>query len=113
MSTAFWVCAAITAASSFVSVGYSVAAMRAAAPDDNTSEMYAAARSVAIAVAAVVAFFVGSEGFLAAIALTMIAVQSIDALVGVKVHDRLATVGPAVTAIVNAAALVWMLGSTT
>lgn len=109
MSTAFWVCAAITAVSAFVSLGYSVVALRAATPSDRTSSMYASARSLALALAAVVALFAGSPPFLVAVALTMTVVQAADAVIGALIHDRLKTVGPAATAATNAVTLVWLL----
>ena len=39
----------------------------------------------------------------------MIVVQAIDAVIGVAIKDRPKTFGPVVTALVNLAALVWML----
>jgi hypothetical protein len=71
--------------------------------------MYALARSAALVVVAVVAAFVSSESFAAAAAVAMILVQALDAVVGAVTSDRTKTFGPAITAVVNAAALVWML----
>lgn len=112
MSVAFWVCGAVTFVSAGVSLGYSVAALRAAgAPGEVTASRYAAARSVALLVAAVVGLCAGSVGFAAAVALTMIVVQGLDAVVGARIPDTLKTVGPAATAVANLAALGWMLAS--
>lgn len=109
MSAAFWVCAAITAISACVSLGYSLAALTGSDALCRTSAMYASARSVALAVAAIVAFFARSSSYLAAVALTMVIVQAIDAVIGAGTRDRLKTVGPAVTSLANAAALVWLV----
>ena len=108
MSTAFWVCAVITVISAFVSLGYSIAALKGSDATGDTSSRYASARSLAVAVVAVTAFFVGSSSFLEAIALVMVIVQAADALIGLKIHDRLKAIGPALTALVNAIALIWL-----
>ncbi|MGW8567530.1 hypothetical protein [Isoptericola sp. NPDC055881] len=108
MPPAFWVCAAVTSVSAYVSLGYSVAGLRAAAGEARVGFMYALARSVALAVAATVAFFSGSVGFLVAVAVAMVVVQGADAVVGTRLHDRITTWGPAVTAVANAAALGWL-----
>ncbi|WP_235833396.1 hypothetical protein [Orlajensenia flava] len=109
MTAAYWVCALITLVSAFVSLGYSLAALRGASGDVLTASRYAAARSAALAVAVVVALFVGSVAFVAAIAVAMVIVQAIDAVIGVTIKDRLKTFGPAATALFNLAALIWML----
>lgn len=109
MSTAFWVCATITAVSAFVSLGYSLAALAGSETPNRTSSMYASSRSLALAVAAVAALFWRSVPYLAAVAITMVIVQAVDAVIGAVIHDRLKTFGPAVTALANAVALVWLL----
>jgi len=109
MDAAFWVCAAITAISSFVSLGYSIAGLRAAAGQAVVPSRYAAARSLALAVVAVVALFAAAVPFVAAVAIAMIVVQAVDAVIGIPQRDTLKTWGPAITAIVNLAALIWML----
>ena len=112
MPAAFWVCGLVTLVSSGVSLGYSVAALRAAdGPAPLLASRYAAARSVALAAVAVAALFSGSEGFAAAVGLAMVVVQALDAVVGTTIHDRLKTVGPACTAAANLAAVVWLLAS--
>ncbi|MFC8733755.1 hypothetical protein ACFT5B_14970 [Luteimicrobium sp. NPDC057192] len=112
MPAAFWVCGLVTLVSAAVSLGYSIAALRAAdAPGERLASRYAAARSVALASVAVVALFSGSEGFVVAVGLAMVVVQALDAIVGSTIPDRLKTVGPAATAVVNAAAVVWLLAS--
>jgi hypothetical protein len=71
--------------------------------------MYASARSLALAATAVVALFARSSTFLEAIALAMVIVQALDAIIGVGIHDRLKTIGPAATSLANAVALIWLL----
>lgn len=109
MPAAFWICAAITLISALVSLGYSIAALVDADPAHRSSPRYASARSLALASVAVVALFAHSQSYLAAVALTMVIVQATDAVVGWLDRDRLKTVGPALTAAANAAALVWLL----
>lgn len=109
MSTAYWICGAITAISAYVSLGYSVAGLRGAVGAERTGSMYALARSVALAIVATIALFVGAMAFLIAITIAMVIVQAIDAVIGSRIRDPLKTFGPAVTAIVNLGALVWLL----
>lgn len=71
--------------------------------------MYAFSRSLALLVAAIVALITGSPLFVAAIATVMVMVQAGDAVVGARLSDRFKTVGPAATAIVNLASLIWLL----
>ncbi|ROS26284.1 hypothetical protein [Cellulomonas sp. PhB150] len=111
MSFQFWLCAVITAISAYVSLGYSIAALRGADAQAKVGSMYALARSVAVAAAATIAPFTSSVDFVAAVALVMVIVQGADAVVGARIHDRLKTYGPAATAVVNAAALVWLLAT--
>lgn len=58
-----------------------------------------------------VAGVLGDRGFLAAVACAMIVVQGLDAFVGAHSHNRIKTIGPAVTALANAAALGWLFAS--
>ena len=74
-------------------------------------EVYAAARSLALAVAAVVALLIRSISYLEAIALAMVVVQAADTIIGLKIHDRLKTIGPALTSLTNALALFWLYAS--
>lgn len=109
MSAAFWVCATVTLVSAFVSLGYSLAALARSNAADRTSSMYAAARSLALASTAVVALFARSTPYLEAVATSMVAVQAIDAAIGVAIRDRFKSVGPALTSLANLAALIWLL----
>lgn len=108
MSLAFWVCAAVTAISAAVSLGYSIAGLTSSDPAGRAPSMYACARSSALAVVAVAAIFVGSTPFLAAVAVAMVTVQAVDAVIGGVIRDRIKTIGPALTAIANLAALIWL-----
>lgn len=109
MSIAFWICAAVTVVSSLVSAGYAVAGLRAATAQSRIPSMYALARSLALVLAAIIGLFSGSIAFVAAVAVAMTAVQALDAAIGAVIRDRVKTLGPAITASVNAAALLWML----
>ncbi|MEP6697238.1 MAG: hypothetical protein ABJA34_10205 [Pseudonocardiales bacterium] len=113
MSAAFWGCATVTAISAFVSLGFSVSALAGSDPPGRRSAMYAMARSLALAVAATLALSARSSSWLEAVAVTMIIVQAADAVIGAVIHDRLKTLGPAVTSLVNAVALVWLLSQGT
>ena len=111
MTIAFWICAAVTVVSSLVSAGYAVVGVRSAAEAVRIPSEYALSRSIALVVVAVSAMFVANVGFTAAAAIVMILVQAGDAIVGARAHDRFKTIGPAATAVANAAALVWLLAS--
>ncbi len=69
--------------------------------------LYASARSLAFTLISLVPFVTGSTPWLEAVAIGMIIVQFCDAGVGVTIHDRMKTLGPAGTAVVNFAVLVW------
>jgi hypothetical protein len=111
MSVAFWICASLTLGSSLVSGGYAVSGLRDATRESRVPSMYALARSVALIVVAVVGLSSSSIAFAAAAALAMVLVQGFDAVIGGAISDRVKTLGPAITALVNAAALIWMLTS--
>lgn len=105
--TGYWVCAAVTAVSACVSLGYSTAALRSPAGVGRTNPRYAFVRSLALAVAVTVVLGTRSSSWLEAVALAMGLVQAGDAVIGVTIRDRVRTVGPALTAAVNLAALVY------
>jgi hypothetical protein len=111
MSAPFITCAAITAISAFISLGYSLAAARNALGGARTLALYACARSVSFAVLSIVPFVNGSTQWLEAVAVGMIVVQACDAAIGVVIKDRMKTFGPAGTAIANLAALLWVIGA--
>ncbi len=106
---AYWVCAVVTVASAFTSLGFSVATVVSTDGSAQTNAMYASARSVALAIASIVALFDHSRPWLEAIAVTMIVVQLADAVIGLKIHEAMKTYGPAMTALANIAALVWLI----
>jgi hypothetical protein len=111
MTVATWVCSLLTIVSACVSLGYSVAGLRAGNGSERLPSSYALARSAALVVVALAAPVTGNLGFIAAAAVAMICVQALDAIIGGKGRDRLKTIGPAITAIANAAALIWALAS--
>ena len=106
---AFWVCAGITLISSMVSAGYAVANLRTTHLRSRGVAEYALSRSIALVVVSIIAVFVANTGFLVAVATCMTLVQGMDSVVGARSGDRFKTVGPAMTASANAAALIWML----
>jgi hypothetical protein len=59
-----------------------------------------------------VPFLSGSVGWLLAVAWSMIIVQALDAVVGMTVKDNVKTFGPAGTAFLNLAAVIWLIQST-
>jgi hypothetical protein len=109
MSMPFIVCASITAVSALISLGFSIAAALNTAGEARTMALYACARSVALAVASAVPFLTGSTPWLLAVACSMTIVQACDAMIGVTIKDRMKTLGPAGTALLNLAALLWLL----
>ena len=112
MMTPFILCALISVISALVSLGFSVAAERTATGPARTMALYACARSLALFVASVVPFLSGSGGWLLAVAWSMIIVQALDAIVGMTIKDNVKTFGPAPTALLNLAAVIWLIQST-
>lgn len=106
MSPAFWLCAATTTASSVVSLGYSVAAVRSPDRSRQTNALYAVSRSLALATVSTAGLSKQSTDWLKAAAAAMTLVQAGDALIGLRARDRVKTLGPALTAIANLAALI-------
>ena len=64
---------------------------------------------MSITLVSAVPFFTGSTPCLQAIACSMIIVQVCDTAVGVVIKDRMKTFGPAGTALLNLAAVIWLL----
>ena len=75
MTMPFLVCAAITAVSAFVSLGFSIAAVPGASGETRTLALYACARSIALAIICVVPFVTGWILWLDAVAVGMIILQ--------------------------------------
>lgn len=104
---AYWLCAVFTVISSCVSLGYSVAAVVGSQAADHSHAHYAFARSLALAVVTVVTLFGHRHDWLVATATAMIIVQAADAIIGSRIPDKVKTFGPAATAAVNLALLIW------
>jgi hypothetical protein len=104
----FWLCAAITTISALVSAGFSIAGLLGPSSGD-TFAQYAASRSVALLIAALLGTAVRSRNAVAALAFVMSMVQAFDGLIGALADDPAKTYGPFVFATANAAILVWLL----
>lgn len=107
---AYWICAVFTVISSCVSLGYSSAAVAGVARNERGARShaeYAFSRSVALTAISVVTLFGERHDWLVATAVAMIVVQAADAVIGSRIPDRLKTLGPAMTAVVNLALLIW------
>lgn len=104
---AYWICAVFTLVSAIVSLAYSTVAVRAADRSVRPEARYAFVRSLALTVVALLVLLGERHDWLVAAATAMVVVQAGDALVGVGIRDHLKTVGPAVTAGVNLALLIW------
>lgn len=111
MTLPFILCAAITAISAVVSLGFSIAAVRTAAGPARTLALYAAVRSGALVIASIVPLATGSAEWLLSIGLAMIIVQAGDAVIGMTIKDRVKTFGPAGTALANLLAVLWLVQS--
>ena len=109
-SLAFWTCAIITTISALVSAGFSVAGLFGPSGGD-IFEPYAASRSIALLIAALCCIGFRSREAIAALAVVMSLVQGFDGFIGLLAHDPAKTYGPFVFALVNFAALVWLLRS--
>jgi peptidoglycan/LPS O-acetylase OafA/YrhL len=101
-------CAVITIISALVSAAFSVASLAGAAAGDVVAQ-YAASRSMALLVGALIAAALRRREGIAALALVMSLVQGFDAIVGALAHDPAKTYGPLALAIANIATLAWLL----
>lgn len=106
--TYFWACVVITLASAATSAGFSIAAL-VSSGDAPTIALYAASRSIALLILAILVVAVRSRTGLSTIAAVMILVQAGDTLIGGRNHDLFKTLGPAFTAGINVVALVLFL----
>jgi hypothetical protein len=109
MRLPFVFCASITAISAIISLVFSITAALGATDTARTMALYACARSTALVIASAVPFLTGSTGWLQAMAWSMIIVQACDAVIGGTINDLMKTYGPAVTALLNLAALIWLI----
>jgi hypothetical protein len=73
-----------------------------------TMALYACARSTALMIASAVPFLTGSDGWLQAMAWSMIIVQACDAVIGGTTKNPMTTYGPAGTALLNFVAVVYL-----
>ncbi|SOE97089.1 hypothetical protein SAMN05414139_10153 [Burkholderia sp. D7] len=90
----FYVCATITCINALVSVGFSLAMVfgqRLAV----VAAMYGVARTVPLAIAALIAVAIRSYSGITVLALLLAAIQACDAIVGWISHDAMKTIGPA------------------
>jgi hypothetical protein len=109
MTLPFIACASITAISALISLGFSMAAALGASNTARTMALYACARSTALVIASAVPFITGSTGWLQAVAWSMIIVQAGDAVIGGTIKDPMKTYGPAGIALLNLAAVIWLI----
>ena len=109
-SLAFWVCAIITTISALVSAGFAVGGLFGPSGGD-IFERYAASRSIALLIAVLCCIGFRSREAISALALVMGLVQGFDGIIGFLAHDPAKTYGPFVFALVNFAALAWLLRS--
>ena len=108
MTVPFLLCAAITAVSALISLGFSIAAVVSSTAVTRVLALYVCSRSLALAVASAIPFFTGSSSWLLAIALCMILVQAGDAAIGAIKNNRTETFGPLGMAILNLVAIAWL-----
>ena len=101
----FWICAFITVASALTSAGFSIAALNASG-DAYVNAMYAASRSLSLALASVAVVLARSRTGLVTVAFVMTLVQAVDAVIGAINHQPLKTLGPAFLALVTVAVLI-------
>ncbi len=107
--SSYYVCAFITVASAFTSLGFSIVAISGSSRESRITALYAASRSVALAFVSLVPLLYVSTPFLAGIASVMIVVQGLDAVIGFRIHNAVKSYGPAVTALVNLVALALLM----
>ncbi|WP_286218855.1 hypothetical protein [Paraoerskovia sediminicola] len=101
---AYWAAATITVLSALISLGYSVAGVLG----DGASEdfaLYAASRSIGLAVAALLVLTSRSLRVLLVVGATMTVVQVFDGFIGLSIGDTVKTVGPFALAALTAVAL--------
>jgi hypothetical protein len=104
----FWICALVTIASALTSAGFSVAALSSSG-DAHVNAMYAASRSLSLAIAIILVVLIRSRAGLTALSCVMALVQAGDAIIGAIDHDQLKTFGPAFLALTTAVLVVPLL----
>ncbi|HEY4782591.1 MAG TPA: hypothetical protein VIH54_12285, partial [Chthoniobacterales bacterium] len=108
MTKRFWSCALITLLSAVVSAGFSTAALLGPGRDDSFAR-YAASRSVALLLTALIAIGIRSRMATAFLGIAMTIVQAFDGVIGALAHDPSKTYGPFAFAVLNALAVAWLL----
>ncbi|HEV8066247.1 MAG TPA: hypothetical protein VGP76_00830 [Planctomycetaceae bacterium] len=111
MTKQFWACALMTLLNSGVSAGFSLVFMLGQGRGDIFAR-YAAARSIALLLAVVIAIYVRSRDAIMFLGIAMTAVQLFDGVIGALNHDLQEMFGPLVLAVLNAFAVVWLLRQT-
>jgi hypothetical protein len=101
----FWICALVAIASALTSAGFSVAALSSSGVA-HVNAMYAASRSLSLAIAIILVVLIRSRAGLTALSFVMALVQAGDAIIGAIDHDQLKTFGPAVLALTTATLVV-------
>ncbi|WP_157421715.1 hypothetical protein [Agromyces sp. Leaf222] len=107
---AFWICYAITLISALTSVTFAIIAVVDAGLDA-TDALYAASRSIALVVLALVAPLFRSDAALLAVAVAMTIVQGIDAFIGALQGDVGKTIGPVVLCLATIVAATFLARS--
>ena len=108
MTKRFWSCAVMTLLSSGVSAGFSLVGLLGPGRDDSFAR-YAASRSVALLLTALIAIGVCSRMAIAFLGIAMTAVQAFDGVIGALAHNPSKTFGPFAFAVLNALAVGWLL----
>ncbi|GAX03894.1 hypothetical protein IWT140_01528 [Secundilactobacillus pentosiphilus] len=106
----YYICAIFTLISAAVSFGFSIETYSSAKKKSSslTTAKYAVSRSLALLIVSMGLIIFISRPYLTALATAMILVQLFDGLIGLKV-SWFKTVGPLLTALVNAILLLLML----
>jgi len=108
MTKRFWSCALMTLLSAGVSAGFSLAGLLGPGSDDSFAR-YAASRSFAFLLTALIAIRVRSHMAIAFLGIAMTVVQAFDGVIGAFAHDPSKTYGPFAFAVFNALAVGWLL----
>ncbi|WP_394553278.1 hypothetical protein ACDF64_02750 [Agromyces sp. MMS24-JH15] len=98
---AFWICYALVLIGAIVSVWYTIADVVAVGGFEQAGPWYAASRSVAIVVVAMIAPLFRSDDALLAVAVVLTIVQGIDAFVSATQGDTVRTIASAAFCLVT------------
>lgn len=107
----YYLCAAWTAISATVSLGFSIEAYtKAKSRHDNAlvNAKYATSRSLALFILSLGLFAIVSKPYLIVLTIIMILIQSFDGIIGVKIN-LFKTLGPLLTALGNLGLLIGFL----